>query len=83
MALSDVSGRLTNATPWRTCATCHALDGMSAEDATTLRELLTDRRVRFKDIADELRADPEAPSIDWQALSRHARGLCSARENLR
>jgi hypothetical protein len=85
MALSDVALTLTepDALPWRTCAVCHALTGMSDDDATVLRGLLADRRVKFNELAKALRDDPDSPTIAHDALSRHARGLCSAREVLR
>lgn len=85
MALSDIASTLTDpeSVPWRTCGVCHALDGMSAEDAATLRGLLADRRVKFSDLERALLEDPDSPNIDRQALSRHARGGCQAREVLR
>lgn len=83
MALSDVAARMTDEVPWRTCSTCHHLEQMSTDDANTLRALLADKGVRFKDLARELADDPEAPTIPWEALSRHARGGCAAREHLR
>lgn len=83
MALSDVASTLVDEIPWRTCATCHALAGMSAEDAGTLRRLLGDRNVQFSTLAKALEDDPDSPAIARDALSRHARGLCSAREVLR
>ena len=83
MALSDVASSLTDEIPWRTCATCHALSGMSSEDAATLRRLLSDRGVQFRALAKALHDDPDSPSIPHDALSRHARGMCSAREVLR
>jgi hypothetical protein len=83
VALSDYASSLTEDMPWRTCATCHALENMTEDDAATLRRLLGDRNVQFAALAGALAADPDSPNIDRQALSRHARGLCSARENLR
>lgn len=83
MALADIAARMSDEVPWRTCATCHHLEQMSPADAKTLRALLADRGVRFKDLARELEQDPEAPTIPWEALSRHARGGCAARESLR
>lgn len=83
MALADVASSLTDEIPWRTCATCHALSTMSDTDAATLRRLLSDRGVKFKTLAKALEDDPDSPTIDWAALSRHARGGCSAREMLR
>lgn len=83
MSLRDLASTLADDVPWRTCATCHALENMSADDAATLRRLLADRNVQFAALAGALAADPDSPSIDRAALSRHARGLCTAREVLR
>ena len=83
MPLQDIEASLTGEIPWRTCATCHALAGMSDEDAATLRRLLSDRGVQFRTLAKALEDDPDSPTIAHDALSRHARGMCSARENLR
>lgn len=83
MALADIAADLTDEIPWRTCATCHALSNMTDDDAATLRRLLADRKVQFSALARALAQDPDSPSIDRVALSRHARGDCSARENLR
>lgn len=83
MALADVAHTLVDEIPWRTCATCHALAGMTDDDAATLRRLLSDRGVKFTTLAKALADDPESPTIDHAALSRHARGLCSARQVLR
>ena len=83
MALADIKSTLEPGAPHQTCATCHALAGMSDEDAATLRGLLANRGVRFKDLARALEDDPDSPSIEWQALSRHARGECGAKEKLR
>lgn len=83
MALSDVAATLTSGLPHQTCGTCHALAQMSDDDAATLRRLLEDRSVKFKTLADAMRDDPDTPSVEWQSLSRHARGGCSAKERLR
>lgn len=85
MALSDIAVALTDpaSVPHRTCATCHALNGMKPAEADTLRGLLADRGVKFRDLADALRDDEDSPTIAWEALSRHARGQCGAREKLR
>lgn len=83
MALADLAATLGDDIPWRTCAVCHALDNMTDDDATTLRRLLADRNVQFAALAGALAADPDSPTIARDALSRHARGLCSAREVLR
>jgi hypothetical protein len=83
MALSDYAASLSDETPWRTSATCHALENMTEDDAATLRRLLADRNVQFAALAGALAADPDSPTIARDALSRHARGLCSAGERLR
>ena len=82
MAISDIEDKLVGV-PWRTCATCHYMAERGDEWADTLRGLLRNRGVKFKDIAAELRGDPDEPDIPEDALSRHARGLCKARESLR
>lgn len=83
MALADIAHDLADGIPWRTCSVCHALDSMSDDDAATLRRLLADRSVKFKDLAKALHDDADSPTIPWEALSRHARGGCAAREYLR
>ena len=83
MALADVASNLDTDVPWRTCTACHALAGMTDADATVLRGLLANRNVKFSELATALEDDPDSPTIDRQALSRHARGQCSARERLR
>ena len=83
MALADIEARLTGEVPWRTCAVCHHLSERDAEWGKRIRRLLADRGVRFKDLAKELAEDPEEPTIEWSALSRHAAGGCSAHEYLR
>ena len=83
MALQDIAASLSGGLPHQTCGTCHALAGMSDEDAATLRGLLSDRGVRFKDLAAAMADDPDLPTVPWESLSRHARRGCSARESLR
>jgi hypothetical protein len=83
MALADIAADLVDEIPWRTCATCHALDNMSADDAAVLIRLLSDRNVQFATLAGALADDPDSPTIDRAALSRHARGQCAARKVLR
>lgn len=83
MALSDVAATLATGLPHQTCGTCHALAQMSGEEAATLRRLLADKSVRIKALADAMRADEDTPTVEWQALSRHARGGCAAKEHLR
>jgi hypothetical protein len=83
MALADVASRLTNDVPHKTCTTCHYMAERGDEWAETLRSLLRNRSIRFKDIADELYNDPDEPTIPWKSLSRHANRGCSAQEQLR
>lgn len=87
MALSDVASNLASLAeaglPHQTCGTCHALAGMSGEEQQVLRGLLGDRGVPFASLEAALAADPDSPNIKRDALSRHARGLCSAGERLR
>lgn len=84
MALADIEARLTgDGVPWRTCSVCHHMSERGEEWADRLRRLLGNRGVRFRDLALDLANDPDEPTIDSQALSRHARGGCSARESLR
>lgn len=85
MALADISAALTDpaSIPHRTCGACHALAQMSDDEAKILRGLLADRGVKFTVLAKALADDPDSPTIPGDVLSRHARGLCSARETLR
>lgn len=83
MGLAEVSARISGGVPANTCATCHALATMDEKDAATLRRLLADRGVKFKALAKELDDDADSPSIPWEALSRHARAGCAAKERLR
>ena len=51
-----------------------------------LRAHLANKGARYSEIADGLATDPDyayRSTPDRQALSRHARGTCSAREKLR
>lgn len=82
MALADLENRRN--TPWQTCETCHALANLPKDKAKRLRALLANELVRYAELETELATDP-----DWQvripreALSRHARGICKAKERLR
>jgi hypothetical protein len=86
MAISDLSARLDPAIPHQTCATCDFLASLDGDEANALRSLLANKGARYSEIADGLADDPDyahRTTPDRQALSRHARGLCSAREKLR
>lgn len=83
MALADIEADIEAGVPHRTCAVCHYMNERGEEWADRLRRLLSNRGIKFKDLADKLAKDPDEPTIDWQALSRHARSGCAAREQLR
>jgi hypothetical protein len=69
--------------PWRTCSVCHALATIPEAEAEGLRDLLRGK-LRYSEISDLIADDPDTPlRLDSDALSRHARGGCSARERLR
>lgn len=84
MALADIAAKAQQVgIPHQTCATCHALSTLPKSEAKHLRDLLSNPTVRYRELADALAADDESPTIPWEALSRHARGHCSARDRLR
>lgn len=83
MALQDIEAELTGEVPAGTCAVCYYLGERDAEWSARLRRMLANRGIRFRDLADKLAADDDEPTIAWEALSRHARGSCAAREALR
>lgn len=83
MALDRIEAELTGEVPAGTCAVCFYLDERGEEWATRLRRMLASRGIKYKELAAKLRADAEEPTIEWEALSRHARGGCAAREYLR
>lgn len=82
MALSDIAATAP-ATPWRTCAVCHALATIPDAEATALRALLASG-MRYTEMSEALEADADTPlTLEPATLSRHARGRCEAREKLR
>jgi hypothetical protein len=83
VALADIEAELVSDVPWRTCAVCHYMSERDEEWAARLRRMLSNEGIKFRDLANKMAKDPEEPSIPWEALSRHARGQCSAREQLR
>ncbi len=83
MALSDIEAELVTDTPWRTCSVCHQMSERGEEWSARLRRMLANRGIKFRVLAAKLKADPDEPEIPWEALSRHARGDCAAREILR
>lgn len=83
MALTDIEADIASPVPWRTCAVCHHMSERGNTWAETMRRLLGNRAVKFKDLAKRLAEDPDEPEIPVDALSRHARGGCAAREFLR
>ena len=85
MAISDIrkgsTPRRRRETPWQPCATCALLADITPAEAKHIRALLADPEVRYSWLAEQL--EERGKPVDWQALSRHARGICSAREKLR
>jgi len=82
MALSDIAATAP-ATPWRTCAVCHALSTIPDAEAAGLRSLLASG-MRYTEMSEALAADDDTPlQLPPDTLSRHARGRCEAREKLR
>ena len=82
MSLADLENEVTGL-PWQTCAVCHYMTEQDEDRAGRLRRLLSNRDVKFSDIAKELANDPDEPTIPHNALSRHARGICKAGVALR
>lgn len=83
MALSKLAATVVEKVPWRTCVVCHALASIPPGEAEGLRTLLRSN-LTYRDISALIAADPDTPLvIDRQALSRHARGECAAKERLR
>jgi hypothetical protein len=83
MGLADIEAEIVEGLPWRKCAVCFHMDERGEEWAASLTRLLANRGVKFRDLADLLEADPDEPTIDRQALSRHARGECAAKSKVR
>lgn len=83
MALADIENSFTEGVPWRTCAVCHHMTERGDDWSASMRRLLSNRQVKFTELAARLAADDEEPDVGVDALSRHARGLCSAKEVLR
>ena len=83
MALSDIETELVTGVPAGTCIVCHYLSEKDDEWGARLRRLLANRGIQFRALAKKLADDEDEPSIPWESLSRHARGMCAARESLR
>lgn len=82
MAISDLIER--GNVPHKVCATCHHLATLPPDKAEKLRAALANTAVRYRELQAELATDPEfLLEIDSDTLSRHARGICGAREKLR
>jgi hypothetical protein len=83
MGLSDIETELVAGVPAGKCAVCHWLSERDEAWGASLRRLLANRGIQFKALAKKLADDPDEPDIPWDALSRHARAGCAARESLR
>jgi len=83
MALADIEAKLDPSIPHKTCAVCYHMAERGEEWANRLRRMLSNRGIKFIDIADELANDPEEPNIPSGTLSRHAQRGCLANESLR
>ncbi|GAB3776731.1 hypothetical protein FB382_004380 [Nocardioides ginsengisegetis] len=84
MALSELAATVNAELPHRTCQVCHALAGIPTAEAAGLRSLLANPGLKYTAISDMVAADPDTPLLlHPDALSRHARGRCGAREMLR
>lgn len=88
MAIADLASRTpTGASKGPDCTVCQALLELPEADAFGLRQMLSDKRRRFSEIAQLVSADPDTPewvrNIAHGTYRRHARGQCSAREVLR
>lgn len=82
MAISDLIER--GNVPHKVCATCHHLESLPPDKAKKLRAALSNTTVRYRELQTELATDPDfLLDIDSASLSRHARGICGAREKLR
>lgn len=81
MAISDIASKRADSRPTAGCAACALVNDLPDDEAAVLVDLLSDPRIRYNWLADEL-ADEGHP-VDWQALSRHARGRCAAKTKLR
>jgi len=84
MAIADLASTAdTGKAPWRTCQVCHALATIPASEADGLRKLLASG-LRYSQISALIASDPDTPlDLPRDVLSRHARGLCEAREKIR
>lgn len=80
MALSDLATR--TGTPWQACAACWTLETLPPKRAELLLAALGNKLARYSEIAADLLTE-DGIDVDRQALSRHARGQCSARVKLR
>ena len=81
MAISDIAAKRDTSRPTAGCTACGLLAELPDAESAVLVDLLSDPRIRYNWLADELAA--EGHPIDWQALSRHARGRCAAKTKLR
>jgi hypothetical protein len=83
MALADIEAELIGDIPARTCAVCHYMADRDPDWGERMRRMLSNRLIKFADIAEKLSKDADEPTIPAVTLSRHARGICAAGEVLR
>lgn len=82
MALSQLAQQTPGkVTPGPGCTVCQLETELPADEATALRQMLTDPRWRYSALAEALHG--EGYDIAQQTIARHVRGLCAARTKLR
>lgn len=77
MALSNVAAALTEpdgGVPHRTCQVCHYESALSPEDLATFHAILRNRGIKYVQIHEAFRDDPELPTLDYSSIRRHGNG---------
>lgn len=78
--LSQLADRADGAA-WKQCHTCAILEQLDPTSADHLRRALANPLVQYAEIRDALLED--GIDVSPFSLSRHARGLCDARQVIR